>query len=209
MTLFRASNTIVALFLFLSGGVSAAESTAPLTQESIQRFLQSMPEVEKLGEKYADGERGGPLDALAVRDQMAAMRGASNMPPPTSEQLEIAAAPLTASLESMRASTGYDEMLAAVKRHGFGSVEEWATVGDRSIRAYAALRMEVEAPKVEAQMKEMRENLAKSGMPAQQQEAMLKMMSSSVEVLNTFADVPAADKKAVAPFAAQFDRLGQ
>ncbi|MBW2726593.1 MAG: hypothetical protein JRE71_19605 [Deltaproteobacteria bacterium] len=209
MPLLRAGITIVALVLFLSGGLAAAESAAPLTQENVQRFLQSMPDVEKLGEKYADGERGGTLDILAARNQMASTRGASNMAPPTKEQLEIAAAPLTASLAGMRASAGYDEMVATVKRHGFSSVEEWATIGDRSIRAYAALQMDAEAPNIEAQMKEMRENLAKSGMPAQQQEAMLKMMSSSAEVLNTFADVPAADKKAIAPFAAQFEQLGQ
>lgn len=207
MTLLRAAITTLAFVLW--GGLTAAESSAPLTQDNIQRFLQSMPDVEKLGEKYADDEANGPLAAMASREQMTSQGGAAGMAAPSKEQLERATSPLTTSLPGMRASKGYAEMVALVKRHGFSSVEEWATIGDRSIRAYAALQMETETPKVKEQMEEMRANLAKSGMPAAQQEAMLKMMNSSAEVLNTFADVPAADKQAIKPFAAQFEQLGE
>lgn len=199
----------IAVFaLVLSSGISAAESSTPLTQENIQRFLQSMPDVQKLGEKFSDDEKGDPLAAMATRDQMTMQGGAFGMAPPSKEQLERAVAPLTSSLSSMRVHSGYDEMVAAVKRHGFNSVEEWATIGDRSIRAYAALQMETEAPELKAQMAEMKASLEKSGMPAAQQEAMLKMMDSSVEVMQAFADVSDADKKAVEPFAAQFEQLG-
>lgn len=199
----------IAVFaLVLSSGIGAAESSAPLTQENVQRFLQSMSDVQKLGEKFSDDVKGNPLAAMATRDQMIMQGGASGMAPPSKIQLERAVAPLTSSLSSMRVHSGYDEMVAAVKRHGFDSVEEWATIGDRSIRAYAALQMETEAPELKAQMAEMKASLEKSGMPAAQQEAMLKMMDSSVEVMQAFADVSDADKKAVEPFAAQFEQLG-
>jgi hypothetical protein len=218
MTMLRATSTTAALLLIIAwSGISAAESAAPLTQsltqsltqQDVQRFLQSMPDVEKLGEKYGDDDKAKGMGAMTSRDQMRSMGAGANMAPPSKELLERAAVPLTSSLAAMRGNDGYEEMVATVKRHGFSSVEEWATIGDRSIRAYAALQMEDQAPKVEAQMKEMRENLAKSGMPPAQQEAMLQMMNSSAEVMNTFADVPAADKQAVKPFSAQFERMGQ
>jgi hypothetical protein len=210
MTKLRAMVSTIALLLLvgLAGGLAAAESTGSLTQRDIQSFLQSIPDVEKLSEKFTDDGQAAPLAAMAKRDQNAVMGGTPGMAAPSKEQLERAAAPLSFALPGMRANKGYPELVATVEKHGFSSVEEWAATGDRSIRAYAALRMETEAPKVEAQMKEMRANLAKSGMPAAQQEAMLKMLNSSADVMNTFADVPAADKKAVKPFASQFEKLG-
>ncbi len=91
-------------------------------------------------------------------------------------------------------------MLATVKKHGFSSIEEWANVGDRSVRAYAATKMETEMPKMDEQMKEARESLKKSGMPPAQQEAMLKMMNAGSEMMKAYEDVSAADKKAIKPF---------
>jgi hypothetical protein len=205
MTIARVSFTVAALLLI--GFESAAEPSPPLTADSIQRFLASLNDVEKLVEQFTKSDEESAAAMEHARKEMSSMGGAGAMQPPTNEQLERALSPFSSSLPVMSQSAGYDEMIATVKLYGFSSVEQWASVGDNAVRAYAATRMDAELPKIQAQMDEMRANLKKSGMPPERQEAMLKMMDSGSALTKTFDDVSAADKKAIAPFQSQFEEL--
>lgn len=209
MNIIRIAVIFVALLSF--GFESAAESTAPLTAKSIKGFLDSLDDVEKLSEKYGDKEKPmkqqkRAMSAAEAQQQYSSMADIAAMAP-TQEQMKRAASPLTSSLPEIRASEGLDEMLATVKKHGFSSIEEWASVGDRSFRAYAATKMEAEMPKMNQQMQEARESLKASGMSAKQQEAMLKMMSGGSELMQAYEDAPAADKKAIKPFLKDIEAL--
>ena len=55
-------------------------------------------------------------------------------------------------------------------------------------------------PNMNEQMEKAREQLKNSGMPPAQQEAMMKIMGSSSELLKAYDDVSAADKKAIKPY---------
>lgn len=211
MKMLRAPALLLVVFLaFLAGSPAAAGSSAALAAEDIQHFLDSMPDFERLGEKYADrekNERKAREEMAAERQRYASMAPGQALAGPTPEQIERMKAPFSASLGEMRKSEGYDELVATVKRHGFDSVEQWAAVGDRSMRAYLAAKMETEMPKMDAQMEKLRGQLAQSGMSMDQQKAMMKMMDASSQTLSAFQDVPEADKSAIAPFVEQFDAL--
>jgi hypothetical protein len=205
----QAARIVVLVSVLLNASGSLADSLPPLTEESIQNFLQSIDEVRKLGEKYGvTGQDGQSLGSF-TKIRSASMVGPGGFGVPDKAQLARVEAPISLSLPEMRASDGYGEMVAAVKRHGFRDVEDWAMIGDRAVRAYAAIQMEAEMPRINAQMKQMRENLAKSGMPAARQEAMLKMMQPGADAMKNLAEAPAEDKQAIKPFAAQFKKLAE
>lgn len=179
---------------------SLAQTTKPLTASEIKGFLNSLDDVEKLSKKYGDTQKENER-AIAEAQKSLATGG------PSPELMKRAASPLTTSLPMIRESEGLDEMRATIRKHGFSSVEEWADVGDRSFRAYAATKMEAEMPEMNAKMKEARESLKKSGLPPAQQEAMLKMMGAGTELMKAYEDVPAADKVAIKPFLKQIEGL--
>lgn len=195
----RRATIAAIIFSLFSSCLSIADSLPPLTQESIEQFLQSMDDVQKLGKKYRD-------DAKAVN---ASTGRPSGMAMSNEQQLARAAAPISSALAEMRKSEGFGEMVATVKRHGFGDVEEWAKLGDRALRAYAAIRLEADMPKINAQMEQMRENLERSGMPAARQETMLKLMQPGAELMKQFEQIPAEDKRAVEPYMVQFRKLAE
>ena len=79
--------------------------------------------------------------------------------------------------------------------------------GSANASRRAAIQMEAELPKLNAMLNEMRENLAKSGMPPERQKAMLKMMEPGAEIMKQFGEVSPEDKRGSEPFAAQFAEL--
>lgn len=193
------------LFLSLE---SSAESIPALNADNIQRFLLSMDDVEKLGKKYSAKEKTGKEMKSAQKKYEAMARGLMTQGP-SKKNLERAVAPLSSGIPEMYESGGFDEMLVTVKRHGFSSVEQWAGIGDKAIRAYAATKIGEQVPEMNKQMKEMKAKLAKSGMPAEQQEAMMEMMGAGSTIMESFNDVPSADKKAIKPFISQLENLGR
>ncbi len=216
----RSALALLVAVPFLALSAQAAPDT-PLTSDRVSRFLDSLPDFEALGEKYGD-EGQQPPSELGRKKRKNTKRRMQQPPQgieglaqaqeaamPTADQMKRAGSPFTSGLEEMRSSEGYDEMVATVKRHGFSSVEEWASVGDRAVRAFAATKMKQQAPEMNAQMEEMRKNLAQSGMPKAQQDAMLEMVDSTRETMKTFQDVPEADKKAVAPHLDRFEALSE
>ncbi len=203
----------VATLLF---GASVAVAAEPrLTSDNVSRFLDSLPDFEALGQKYGqETRRESRKQARKMPHGAAGYAGMSAdeamaMAAPSEAELERAASPFSSSIPEMRASNGWNDMLATVKRHGFSSVEEWAAVGDRAMRAFAAAQMKREMPEIDAQMAEMQKSLAQSGMSKKQQEAMMQMVNSSRQTMQTFQDVPEADKKAVAPHLDRFEALSR
>lgn len=191
--------------LVLITNTAAAE--APLTSKVVKSFIDCMPEVQKLSEQFA--EETSPVQAMAPHQRTKTPTGMPGMGQmPSSDDIERAATPFTSSLSEIRESKELDKMVALVKKHGFSGIEQWASVGDRAMRAYAALQMQSDLPKANKQIKEMRKQLAASGMPAAQQEAMLDMMTSSQKVMQQFSEVPDADKKAVEPHVKAFRKIG-
>jgi len=62
MTILR-TTAVIAMSLLFGSLISAAETTPPLTGESVERFLESMKDVEKLSEKYRAPDKSSSVDA--------------------------------------------------------------------------------------------------------------------------------------------------
>jgi len=213
----RQAGSILVVLLALLACPSLAVAEADLSSNQVDRFLDSLPDVEALGEKYGRQEPQQRIpDPEALRRRMphgaagiAGLAESGGFAIPKAAPIERATSPFASHIDVMRASEGWNEMVSTVEKHGFASVAEWASVGDRAMRAFAASQMDREMPKMDAEMAKMRKRLTESGMPEAQQEAMLELMNSSQRAMQTVQDVPEADKRAVAPHLDRFRALGR
>jgi hypothetical protein len=174
----------------LLAGPALAQTSSALTPDVVEGFIVSLRDLQEVGKKY-DAE--GPMNPNMSLD----------------EGMERAAAPFSAAIAQMQGHEAYGEMLAAIERHGFSDVQQWALTGDRIMKAFVANSMEAETPQMDAQMKQALEQIENSNMSAAQKETMLQMMRSSTQMMSAYTDVPAADKAAVAPFMSTIESLGQ
>ena len=188
MSMLRIFGAVVASLLF--AGPALAQTSGTLTPNIIEGFIDSVRDLQEIGEKY---------DATGLMNPNMSL----------DEGIERAAAPFSAAIAQMQGHAAYGEMLAAIERHGFSDLQQWALTGDRVMKAFIANKMGAEMPQMDAQMKQALEQIENSNMPAAQKETMLKMMQSSTQMMGAYADVPAADKAAVAPFMSMIEGLGQ
>ncbi len=100
-------------------------------------------------------------------------------------------------------------MLAVIKRHGFSDLDQWGTIADRIMRAFAANSMNTGLPQMDEQMQQALEQIEKSNMTDAQKDAMRQIMQSSSQMMDVYADVPETDKAAVLPFMSDLETLGQ
>lgn len=103
---------LLALILLTSSQLILA---AGLTEKQVQNYLDSVPEMQALGEKYK------------------------------TEQKKIdRARPLSSSLELMgKNSDSYRDLTTLAKKHAFEDAEQWADVGDRVMQAFIVSQSEV------------------------------------------------------------------
>ena len=176
-------NRVVLCALFLASPVHA------LTDDQVVRFIASMQEMRTIADRFQD------------TDRLVAGPGSSD------EARQRVESPFSSSLSDMRRTDGFDDMLGIMKKHGFTSEEQWAEIGDRVIRAYAAVRMAEQAPQLDKKMADALKQLEESSMPEAQKEMMREMMRTSNQVLEVYADVPEADKDAVRPHIAALEAV--
>ena len=188
MSMLRLLGAVVASLLI--AGPALAQTSGPLTSDLIEGFIVSVRDLQEVGKKY-DGE------------------GLMNPNMSLDEGMERAAAPFSAAIAQIQGHEAYGEMRAVIERHGFSDVQQWALTGDRVMKAFVANKMGAEMPQMDAQMKQALEQIENSNMSAAQKETMLQMMQSSVQMMGAYADVPEADKAAVAPFMSTLESLGQ
>ncbi len=172
--------------MVLSTGVSAQN----LTDGDVRGFLNSMKELEVLSKNY---------DEPVIADDVVSMEDAATR----------MMAPFSSGLEQMRGHAAYGQMLDIVRDNGFSGAEHWAGVGDRVMRAVLALTMEANMSGADAKIASALRELEASDLPEDQKTMMRNMMQTGNQMLQTFSDVPAADKAAVTPYLSEFENLGQ
>lgn len=113
----------ISIVLMLSLGLAFTAYAKPLTPQQVEYFINSMPELNALGEKYDDGKR---------RDIDPSQ-------------------PLGSSLKLMdRQSPEYADLTLLASQHGFSNAEQLADVGDRTIKAYLAAKSSLSSSEIEA-----------------------------------------------------------
>lgn len=168
----------------------SAQTSDFLTPQKVESFVESFRDLREIGKKYDAQEIMNP--DISGGDSMAR-----------------AANPFSAAITHMQGHRAYNEMLAAINRHGYSDLQQWGTTGDRIMRAFAANSMETELPQVDEQMKQALEQIENSNLTDTQKKAMLQMMQLSTQAMDSYTDVSETDKAAVLPFMSAIEVLSQ
>ena len=175
--------TLVKVMLGCTLWLPLVAAAADLTSDMVGRFVASMGGMQEIAAQYEDiGESNTAFEPQAMDDIA-----------------QRAMTPFSSNLSEMQAHEGYGDLLAMIRKHGFDSAEQWAQVGDRVVRAYAALKIASEAPDMDQQMAQAMQELENANLTPEQKQMMQGMLQSSTVVVNAFRDVPDADKAAVQP----------
>ena len=181
---------VIVLSVFTFCPAVSAQAAPPLSPEIIQGFVDSINELQEIGKKYDADKIVGP----AVSGDAATSRTTS---------------PFSAAISGMQGHEAYDEMQATITKYGFADMQSWGAIGDRIMQAYAANSIGAEMPQMDEQMKQALEQIENSNMPEAQKENMKQMMMSSMQMMNSYASAPEADKKAVLPYMSVIENLGE
>jgi len=176
---------LLAALLLLLPLAAQAQPGAPLAEEEVRRFLATLPGLEELGERHADS---------GLNDQEIDPEGGFD--------------PMSAALTQIRGHEAYPEFQGVLQAEGFRDEERWAEVGDRTLRAYMAFKMNQEHP---GMLDELRGALAQMenepGMSSEQRAAMMQMMGPMLAIARSIDDVPPADLELVGGMHPEIDAL--
>ena len=107
--------TALSLALLVPAGPGLSQG---LTGNQVERFLNSIEKLNQIPETEEDLVTDFDADPKALQEKMIS--------------------PFTSSLPQMRTNKMYSKGIAIIKNEGFSSDVEWASVGDRTVRAYTA-----------------------------------------------------------------------
>lgn len=106
---------------------------------------------------------------------------------------------IAAMIESAPRDGSYKKAEAAVKQHGFSSLQQWAQVADKVHGAMVVAMMDQEGGDMQNEMQRMQAEIqGMEGMSKEQKEMMMSLASAGMNMVeNWTADVPDADVKVV------------
>jgi len=161
-----------------------------LTDAKITGFIDSFQSMEQIAKKYDDLD---DLDELTGEDHNPMAGGDFN--------------PMSQAVEAVRGHPIYNELSETVAKHGFSSAEDWASHGDRIMRAMMALEMQERDGDMDQEMQRAMQEMENNPHITPEQRAMMKQqMEQAASGMKAMADAPAADIEAVR---AHSDRLRQ
>ena len=176
------TSTFIALML----ATFAAHAT-DFNAANVGKFIQSLSAMKTVSDKYGEPTQ---ISDMSIQESLGSIE-----------------APFSTALESIQDYQGYDEMQEVIRTNGFDDTAQWALFGDRVMRAYAALKMADQKPQLDANMATAMKELEGSGMSDAQKKMIQEMMQSAGQVVNSFQNVPDADKDAVRPHLATLENL--
>ncbi|MCF6216035.1 MAG: hypothetical protein L3J58_07665 [Emcibacter sp.] len=176
----------IAIIIFFGSLVSAHAET-PLNGKDIQHFMNAMKPLQKLGEKYNIDED----------DNMPMEQGDMN-----------SFSPMTSSLEKIRTHEAFDEFKSIIFDAGFSSVEQWANVGDRIMRAFMSLKMTSEiTPEIRQQIQKSLAEIKKSDyLSPEVKQQLITSMNHSLALGKNMSPDDKADIDTVKPYLAKLER---
>lgn len=154
----------------------------PLKNAQIDGFINSLAELQALGEKYEGTQEWTMNNGAGSMGNS----GAGNW--------------MADSISTMKGHEIYREFETIVASHGFSSPEQWGQVGDRILKAVMALSMGQHASGMEQQMEEaLRELENNPNLTPEQKQMMKRSMTSGLSQMKSLSDAPPADIEAVRP----------
>jgi hypothetical protein len=188
MSKFRIITIAVSVFIFCP--TVNAQTSDSLTPEIVQGFINSIQDLREVSKRYNADEIMSPT---ASGDKTTAQ----------------SATPFSTAITRMQGHHAFNEMQETILKHGFSDVQSWGAIGDRVMKAFAANSIETEVPQMDEQMKQALEQIEKSNMTEEQKEGMRQMMQSSIQMMNSYENVPETDKAVVLPYMSVIENLGR
>ncbi len=179
------SGTLVSLFsvVFLGSLLFAVASASSLTDAQVRNFVASWSQVAQLFDEddYDDDEF---IDEDDDDDEtFSAVSMISDM------------------LRAMEGDPVYARVEAIARQHGFSSVNEWGSVGDRVMRAAFALSMGDFGLAAEDRMEESMQEIEQNPhLTDEHKQEILRGMREAAAMRAEVAAAPEADKAAVQPY---------
>ena len=102
-----------------------AHAAVPLNKGDIKHFINAMKPLQALGEKYPFEENSDALTDTAGTEDTDVTRFS----------------PMSRALAKVKDHPSFEEFKTIIHRAGFASPQQWATVGDRIMRAYTSLKV--------------------------------------------------------------------
>lgn len=170
-----------------------AHAAAPLNNEDIQHFINAMKPLQSLGEKYPFDE-----DFDAHPDS------------PAGESTDaINFSPMSRALAKVKDHPSFEEFKTIVLRAGFTSPQQWATVGDRIMRAYTSLKViEGMTPeKIQELMKTIEEVKKNEYLSPKMKKRLLASLTQTITTADTLPARTKADQETLKPYLARLERL--
>ena len=175
------------LTLLLCSLLTMAAQAATLTDSEIKLWIKTMPTLQ------------GWLDER--EDQLP-----DNDIPDADYSMDAAFA---RGIDQLREAGLYNQFSQQVKNAGFKSVEDWVRVSQQISMAYIAISMEEQPAtrvEIENQMQAIR---SAKNIPAEEKAMLENMLQASLNMLDSLANVTAADKDRVRPYLPQLvDQFG-
>ncbi len=163
----------------VTGGYVQASS---LKDADIRNFISSMKEVQMIEEEYDD------LDDFMEDEDL------------SEQDMEIPENPMSDSIKALRGHEIYGRLDGIAKKNGFSGVTQWASVGDRVLKAFFSILLEEEEPAMRSEMERtLREIDENPHMSDAQKQEMKQMMRNAMSTVDAMADAPSEDVDAVRP----------
>lgn len=164
-----------------------------LTTQQASNWLDAMQTLEKWGNSHE-------AELAEVRAQQSAS-GAS-LPQNTGMPS------FTNYINAAKNMGVYTEVSTLLQPHGFNSLEHWAQVGDKVMKAFMAASFQEQ--NVDQQLLEQLAALENDpNIPAQQKAMLKQSMTQMQSMMTANNNAPAADIKAIQPLMPRFQTLGQ
>ncbi len=107
----------------------------------------------------------------------------------------------------VKGQAAYTKYMGILNRYGFADSEKWGTALMQVARAYAAYKMQLEQPNMQAQLRESMAQIENNpNLTPQQKQQMMQMMQQSTQSWGASLNAPPADVEAVKPFVAEIER---
>ncbi|NOZ42924.1 MAG: hypothetical protein GXP02_07150 [Alphaproteobacteria bacterium] len=172
----------------LYGSFFAAYAQTPLSGNDIRHFIKAMKPLQKLGRKYDFKNSGnGPAESLNITNFF----------------------PMSRSLKTIKDNKGYGEFKAVIRKAGFSSPEQWASIGDRIMRAYVFLKLtKTLTPE---KIRDLQKNVAviekNKYLSLEMRKKFLDNLKQTIAMARKMPKNITADQASLKPFSAELKRL--
>lgn len=169
---------------FLGSLLFAVASASSLTDVQVRNFVASWSQVTQLFDEYDDDD-----EFMDEYDDDG------------DDELFSAVSMISDMVRAMEGDPAYAQAEAIVRQHGFSSIDEWGSVGDRVMKAAFALSMGDFGLAAEDRMEESMQEIEQNPhLTDEHKQEILRSMREAAAMRAEVAAAPEADKAAVQPY---------